>query len=155
VPPPVDPGAPAPFPAAAGAPVPVPPAPAKKKSPVKKIVSVLAVIAVAVAVKFGVSAVLGGGEDKAAEAKVGDCLAALPEVAVGEEENAPNAKVVECTSTEAAYNVVGRIENQTEAQAKANTDCEQYAAEGEEYSIYYAIPVGGTGYLLCLKPKAA
>ncbi|WP_329107409.1 porin [Micromonospora sp. NBC_01699] len=134
--------------------MPVPPAPAKK-SPIKKIVSVLVVIVVAVAVKFGVGAVLGGEEDKAAEAKVGDCLAALPEVAQGEEKDAPNAKVVECTSTEAAYNVVGRIDNQTEAQAKATTDCEQYAAEGEEYSIYYAIPAGGTGYVLCLKPKAA
>jgi hypothetical protein len=139
-----------------GAPVPVPvPTPPAKKSPAKKIVSVLALIAVVVVIgvlKFGVRTLLGG-EDKAAEAKVGDCLAALPKVADGEQKSAPNAKVVACTSTEAAYNVVGRIENQTEAQAAASTDCEQYAAAGEEYAMYSAIPPGGTGYLLCLKPK--
>ncbi|MEV4631563.1 hypothetical protein AB0J90_35370 [Micromonospora sp. NPDC049523] len=158
MPPPVDPAAPAPFPAVAGdpgAPVPVPAEPVKKKGPIKKIVSVLAVIVVAVAVKFGAGAVLGG-EDKAAEAKVGDCLASLPEVAEGEEKSAPNAKVVECTSTEAAYNVVGRVENQTQEQASNTTECDQYAAEGEEYYTYYSIPAtGGTGYVLCLKPKKA
>ncbi|MFK3981080.1 hypothetical protein ACI2K4_11965 [Micromonospora sp. NPDC050397] len=149
VPPPVDPAAPAP----AAAPVPV--SPPAKKSPVKKIVGVLAVIVVAVVVKVAVGTVLGGvfgGEDKTAEAKVGDCLAALPEVAEGEEKEAPNAKVVECTSTEAAYSVVGRIDDQTEAQAAASTECAQYAAEGEEYATFYTIPPGGSGYVLCLKP---
>ncbi|RKR90237.1 hypothetical protein BDK92_4605 [Micromonospora pisi] len=155
-PPPVPPAAPVP-----GTPVPPPfdsapvsaPPPAKK-SPVKKIVSVLVVIVVAVAVKFGLGTVLGG-EDKTAEAKVGDCLAALPEMTEGEEKAAPNAKVVDCTSTEAIYNVVARIENQTEEQASNSTECEQYAAEGEEYAMFTAIPTGGTGYLLCLKPKKA
>lgn len=150
------PGAPVPPPVDSATPVPapVPEPPAKKNSPVKKIVSVLVVIVVAAVVKFGLGAVLGG-EDKTAEAKVGDCLAALPEVAEGEEKEAPNAKVVDCTSTEAAYNVVGRVENQTEEQARVSKDCDQYAAEGEEYAMFSAIPTGGTGYILCLKPKKA
>lgn len=142
-------------PAAAPVPAPVPVPPPAKKSPVKKIVSVLVVIVVAVVVKVSLGTVLAGvfgDEDKTAEAKVGDCLAALPEVAEGEEKAAPNAKIVDCTSTEAAYNVVGRIDDQTEAQAAASTDCAQYAAEGEEYATFYTIPPGGTGYVLCLKP---
>ncbi|MFI6759137.1 hypothetical protein ACIBF5_08345 [Micromonospora sp. NPDC050417] len=133
---------------------PVPAPPPQKKSPVKKIVSVLVAIVVAVAVKFGLGTVLGG-EDKTAEAKVGDCLAALPELGEGEEKAAPNAKIVDCTSTEAVYNVVARVENQTERQASESTECEQYVAEGEEYAMFTAIPTGGTGYLLCLKPAKA
>lgn len=138
-------------------PAPAPAAP-PKKSKGKRVLGILAVILVALVVgglKFGVASLVANAffGDKAKDAKVGDCIAQMPSVAVGEQTEA-DAKVVDCTAGDAAFTVVGRVENQTQAQAKDSTECEQYVKEGEEYSVYYSIPDGGTGYLLCLKPKA-
>jgi hypothetical protein len=146
---PVAPGFPAPPPAAPEAP---------KKGGSKKLLGILgAVIAfvVVAGLKFGIGSAIGGffNEDKTADAKVGDCIAELPEVAAGEEETTNNAKVVGCTSTEAAYNVVGRVEGQTQAQARLGTACEQYIKEGEDGYVFYSIEPGKTGYLLCLTKK--
>ena len=50
--------------------------------------------------------------------------------------------------------MVGRVDGQTEAQAKAGTACDQYFKEGEEGYVFYSIEPGKTGYLLCLTKKA-
>ncbi|GAB3945711.1 hypothetical protein GCM10027614_37950 [Micromonospora vulcania] len=141
---------------------PVPPAPVESEtkksgaSKVLKVVGAIVVIVVIAGLKFGLASAIGNflNKDETADAKVGDCIAELPEVSGTKEEEANDAKVVECTSTDAAYNVVGRVDGQTEAQAKAGTACDQYLKEGEEGYLFYSIEPGKTGYLLCLTKKA-
>ncbi|WP_307847045.1 hypothetical protein [Micromonospora sp. D93] len=116
--------------------------------------AVLAIVVIA-GLKFGVASAIGNffNKDETADAKTGDCIAELPEVTGTEQEEVDGAKVVECTSTDAAYNVVGRVDGQSEAQAKADTTCTQYFKEGEEGYIFSSIEPGKTGYVLCLTKK--
>ncbi|GGO02781.1 LppU/SCO3897 family protein [Micromonospora parathelypteridis] len=130
-----------------------------KKSGAKKVLGVVgAVLAIVVVagLKFGVASAIGNyfNKDETAAAKTGDCIAELPEITGTEQETVDGAKVVECTSTDAAYSVVGRVNDQSEAQAKADTTCEQYFKEGEQGYIYSSIEPGKTGYVLCLTKKA-
>ena len=103
--------------------------PKAEKSGAKKalgiIGAILAVVVIA-GLKFGAASAIGNffNKDETADAKAGDCIAELPEVTGTEQEEVDGAKVVECTSTDAAYNVVGRVDGQTEAQAKADTTCD-------------------------------
>ncbi|MFG1839223.1 hypothetical protein ACGFH8_12395 [Micromonospora sp. NPDC049175] len=133
--------------------------PEVKKSGAKKALgiagAILAVLVVA-GLKFGVVSAIGNliNKDETAAAKAGDCIAKLPEVTGTKQEKVTDARIVECTSTEAVYNVVGRVDNQTEAQARADTACEQYFKPDEEGYIYSSILPGKTGYVLCLTKKA-
>ncbi|MGS2614303.1 LppU/SCO3897 family protein [Micromonospora sp. LZ34] len=132
-----------------------PPAQPAKKSGGKKVLGIVGAIVVFLVIaglKFGLGNVLN--KDETAEAKAGDCIAELPEITGTEEEEVDNAKVVDCTSTEAVYNVVGRVDGQTEAQAKTGEACEQYIKEGEDGYVFYSIEPGKKGYLLCLTKKA-
>ncbi|MFB9546014.1 LppU/SCO3897 family protein [Micromonospora sagamiensis] len=90
--------------------------------------------------------------DRTADARVGDCLAPLPDVAEGGQRRAAEARVVACASPDAAYDVVGRLDGQTEEQVRDGRQCEPFVAEGGTYYTYSSIPPGGTGYLLCLVP---
>lgn len=90
--------------------------------------------------------------DPTADARVGDCLAPLPEVAEGGQRQA-QARLVACASPDAAYDVVGRLDGLTAAQAGEHNRCEPFVAEGGTYYTYRSIPSGGTGYLLCLRPR--
>ncbi|MEW2144030.1 hypothetical protein AB0869_14570 [Micromonospora vinacea] len=116
--------------------------------------AILAVVVIA-GLKFGVASAIGNyfNKDETADAKTGDCIAELPEVTGTEQEEVDGAKVVECTSTDAAYNVVGRVDGQSEAQAKADTTCTQFFKEGQEGYIFSSIEPGKTGYVLCLTKK--
>ncbi|GLZ57475.1 MULTISPECIES: LppU/SCO3897 family protein [Micromonospora] len=116
--------------------------------------AVLAIVVIA-GLKFGVASAIGNyfNKDETADAKTGDCIAELPEITGTEQEEVDGAKVVECTSTDAAYNVVGRVDGQSEAQAKADTTCTQFFKEGEEGYIFSSIEPGKTGYVLCLTKK--
>ncbi|MEU7619158.1 hypothetical protein AB0B27_24100 [Micromonospora rifamycinica] len=161
---------PAPQAEPAGRPEPVTPAPAaapeqpqqpegSKGGGAKKALGIIGAIVaflVIAVLKFGAASAIGNflDPDETAEAKAGDCIAELPEVTGTEEQSVNDAKVVGCTSTEAVYNVVGRVENQTEAQAKAGKACEQYIKEGDDAYLFYNIAPGGKGYLLCLTKKA-
>ncbi|MEU8208468.1 hypothetical protein AB0B85_04610 [Micromonospora sp. NPDC049044] len=133
--------------------------PEVKKSGATKILgivgAVLAVVVVA-GLKFGVVSAIANvvNKDETAAAKAGDCIAELPEVTGTKQEKVTDARIVECSSTEAAYNVVGRVNDQTEAQARADTACEQYFKPEEEGYIYSSILPGKTGYVLCLTKKA-
>ncbi|MEU4470104.1 hypothetical protein [Micromonospora sp. NPDC023888] len=133
--------------------------PEVKKSGATKVLgivgAILAVVVVA-GLKFGVVSAIGNvvNKDETAAAKAGDCIAKLPEVSGTKQEKVTDAKIVECTSTEAAYNVVGRVDGQTEAQAQASTACEQYFKPDQEGYIYSSIMPGKTGYVLCLTKKA-
>ncbi|MEV4811215.1 LppU/SCO3897 family protein [Micromonospora avicenniae] len=139
--------------------VPPPAEPEAKKSGGKKALSIIGAIVVFVVIaglKFGVATAIRNVFDKdaTAEAKVGDCIAKLPEVLGTEEEEVDDAKIVDCTSTEAVYNVVGRVDGQTEAQAQAGTACEPFFKEGQDGYLFYSIEPGKKGYLLCLTEKA-
>ncbi|WP_240639064.1 LppU/SCO3897 family protein [Micromonospora ureilytica] len=116
--------------------------------------AILAIVVIA-GLKFGVASAIGNffNKDETADAKTGDCIAELPEVTGTEQEEVDGAKVVECTSTDAAYNVVGRVDGQSEAQAKADTTCTQFFTEGQEGYIFSSIEPGKTGYVLCLTKK--
>ncbi|MEU5675041.1 hypothetical protein ABZ749_32960 [Micromonospora sp. NPDC047753] len=132
--------------------------PKAEKSGAKKVLgivgAILAVVVIA-GLKFGVASAIGNffNKDATADAKTGDCIAELPEVTGTEQEEVDGAKVVACTSTDAAYNVVGRVDGQSEAQAKADTTCTQFFKEGQEGYIFSSIEPGKTGYVLCLTKK--
>jgi hypothetical protein len=87
--------------------------------------------------------------DKAKDAAVGDCIASSQDVKVDETTEA-EAKVVDCTSGDAAFTVVGRVDGETDTKSKS---CEKFFKENEEYYVYSSEAKGG--YLLCLRPKAA
>ncbi|MFF3866941.1 hypothetical protein [Micromonospora sp. NPDC001898] len=134
--------------------------PEKKRSVGRKVlgaVGVLLAVGVVAALKFGVGSAVATAFDKdgTADAKTGDCLAELPDVAEGERKDASGAEVVACTSSQAAYTVVGRVNSQTEAQARTGKACEPFLQPGQEGYFFYNIKPGSTGYLLCLTRKAA
>ncbi|MEU1400310.1 hypothetical protein ABZ403_30145 [Micromonospora zamorensis] len=131
---------------------------AKKSGGMKVLGIVGAILAIVVVagLKFGLASAIGGyfNKDETADAKAGDCIADLPEVTGTKQEKADGAKVVECTSTDAAYTVVGRVNDQSEAQAKAGTACDQFFQNDEEGYIFSGIEPGKSGYVLCLTKKA-
>ncbi|MDM4722516.1 hypothetical protein QTQ03_24065 [Micromonospora sp. WMMA1363] len=132
--------------------------PAKKSGGKKALGIVGAIVAflVIAGLKLGVASAIGNffDTDATADAKAGDCIAELPEVTGAEQERVDGAKVVECTATDAAFAVVGRVDGQTEAQAREGTACDQFFKEGEEGYIFSSIEPGKTGYVLCLTKKA-
>ncbi|MET7945737.1 hypothetical protein [Micromonospora sp. NPDC005324] len=152
------PAAETPQPAAQQPAAPQPAEPKADKSGAKKalgIVGAILAVVVIAGLKFGVVSAIGNyfNKDETAAAKTGDCIAELPEITGTEQEEVDGAKVVECTSTDAAYNVVGRVDGQSEAQAKADTTCTQFFKEGEEGYVFSSIEPGKTGYVLCLTKK--
>ena len=123
-------------------------APAKKKGGVGKIVGVIVAVVVAVCIGGGFFLVRNFLDaDATKEATAGSCIANLPAVAEGEDKEANDATVVDCTDATAAYKVEGRLEGKTEDEAKSETICAAYPTA--EF-VYRAIPAGGTGYVLCL-----
>ncbi|GGM19750.1 hypothetical protein GCM10011608_00440 [Micromonospora sonchi] len=153
--PPTPPGAPAP--PAAGV-QPPPPAESEQRSGggKKKLLSVvgaIAAFAVVAGLKFGLGSLRNS--DEAAEAKVGDCIAELSATNLGEKETkVDGAEVVACTDSKAVYNVVGRVDGQTEAQASSGEACDQYFKEGDDGYVFSSIKPGSTGYLLCLTKRS-
>jgi hypothetical protein len=122
-----------------------------KKSAKARVLSILGVIVVVIigaAIKFGIGSALN--KDEAKEAKVGDCVAAQGKVPTQEGKTSEaEAKVVDCTSTDAAYTVVGRVNGETDTNSKS---CDQYFTdEKADYFVYSSS--AGKGYLLCLKAK--
>ncbi|WP_433652712.1 LppU/SCO3897 family protein [Micromonospora zamorensis] len=132
---------------------------AKKSGGGKKalgIVGAILAIVVIAGLKFGLASAIGGffNKDETADAKAGDCIGQLPEITGTKQEKVDGAKVVECTSTDAAYTVVGRVNDQSEAQAKAGTACDSFLQNDEEGYIFSSIEPGKSGYVLCLTKKA-
>jgi hypothetical protein len=124
-----------------------------KKSAKARVLSVLGVIVVVIivaAIKFGIGSALN--KDEAKEAKVGDCVAAQGKVPTEEGKTSEaDAKVVDCTSKDAAYTVVGRVNGETDTNSKS---CDQYFTdEKADYFVYSS--TSGSGYLLCLQAKKA
>ncbi|MGN9808014.1 LppU/SCO3897 family protein [Micromonospora sp. BQ11] len=143
----------------AGVQAPPPAEPPAKKSGRRKalgIVGAIVAFLVIAGLKFGLGTAIGNvlNKDETAEAKAGDCIAELPEVTGPEQEEVDGAKVVDCTSTDAAFTVVGRADGQTAAQAGTGEACERYFTEGQDGYVFSSVEPGKTGYVLCLTKKA-
>ncbi|MFU8870616.1 hypothetical protein [Micromonospora sp. SL4-19] len=90
-----------------------------------------------------------GGGDGTAEAKAGDCVAELPMIAGMEAKPADDARVVGCGSAEAAYSVVGRVQDASAARNRSASACEPYFRPGDDGYLLYRVG-DGDGYVLCL-----
>jgi len=127
------------------------PIPAQKGGASKVILGIVAVLAVVVLAVVAVVVVRNvlATTDPTRDAKAGDCLANLPQAAPGQETNVKDVKVVACDSPDAKYTVSGRVDDVTAEQASVDEVC---AAFKDATMRFYAIPAGGKGYVLCLKP---
>lgn len=129
----------------AGPPLPpAPPAPSNTKRPKGKIImwSLLAVVIVVVVI-FGVRNSLSSPSNAA----VGDCLkgtATNSETAT----EVNDFQTVACTSSDAKFKVLGKIENKTEAEFEGDRAiCDKFPATTAEY---WGGKQGEKGYVLCL-----
>ncbi|MDQ7908713.1 hypothetical protein RB614_29690 [Phytohabitans sp. ZYX-F-186] len=129
----------------------VAPAPEKRGGASKVIIGVVGVLAIVVLAVVAVVVVRNvlSVDDPTQDAKADDCLANLPQATAGQETSVTDAKVVACDSADAKYAVVGRVDDVSAAQASVDEVCAAYA---ETTMRFYAIPAGGQGYVLCLKP---
>jgi hypothetical protein len=118
---------PAPAPGAPGRPM-DPGKPLFKRPAVLGLVIPVAVIALLVVANLG----------SPSSADVGSCV-----VNKGTVSN-PNVKVVDCSSSDADFKVVGKLDNSTNAD-----ECEQF----EGYSVSYTEERGSSKYTLCLAPN--
>jgi hypothetical protein len=119
-------------------PPPLPPNPRPKKSIGRRIV--LGVIALGLVI-IGVLAWKAAQHSPDA-AKVGDCVSRV---------GTNDIKIVSCTDSTAAFKVVGKVNNQTEAAFQISTGsiCKPFPAAK---SAFWKGKVGSTGYVLCLGP---
>jgi hypothetical protein len=86
--------------------------------------------------------------DPTKDAQAGQCLAGLPNVEPGQDQEATGAKIVDCADSSAVYRIESRLDNQDSAQAKSVDVCK---GSPEATVIYRAVPDAGSGYVLCLK----
>jgi hypothetical protein len=108
---------------------------------------IFAVVAVLLVAGIAFAAYQWVNRDPTKNAAVGNCLADLPAVAVGEDHPVGKARIVDCADPAAVYLVRGRLDGQTIAQATDPTICQQF--EDSRY-VYRVVPDEGTGYVLCL-----
>ncbi|GLW31419.1 LppU/SCO3897 family protein [Actinoplanes regularis] len=130
-----------------GFPPPIPDAP--KKSAGKKVLSILGtilVVLVFVGLKFGLRTALA--DDPTADAKVGDCISVSDKVK-DNETTETEADIVDCSSKEALFVVVGRVEGTSDVEGPA---CDKFFTENDKDPA----ALGSTkkdDYLLCIKAK--
>ncbi|HSK95177.1 MAG TPA: hypothetical protein VK891_01045 [Euzebyales bacterium] len=80
----------------------------------------------------------------ATSAAVGDCL---------RRSSGESVAIVPCDDPEAEFEVVGRVEDQTEIEAGITT-CSPFADRGAT-QVYWEGEQGGTGFVLCLADNGA
>lgn len=127
--------------------------PAKKRGVGKIIFSVLGVIvvvAIIAVVKFGAGEVLAFITGDTAKAEVGDCITQTKNTS---DQNAEDMKIVDCADPEAAFEVVGVVENKTDTESK--TACIDFAS-AESYLFMWEGEKTETtkGRVICLAPIA-
>ncbi len=119
-----------------------PPAANKKQ---KILVRILIAVVVAIAV-FALKGVFFGG-DSTGDAKAGDCISS--DKAVSDEGTTETgADVVECSSGDAAFTVVARVDGESSPQSKS---CDKFFQPSEEFFVFASN--SGDGYVLCLRPR--
>jgi hypothetical protein len=123
----------------------------KKKGGAGKVVlrigAAIVVALVIAGLKFGIASAIFGGDD-AKDAKAGDCIASGKQVK-DEGTTKTDADVVDCTSSDAKFTVVARVDGESSPDSKS---CDKFFKEGEEFYVFGS--TSGDGYLLCLRPKA-
>lgn len=119
----------------------------------KKIGGIIAAVLIGLVIT-GVRWYLKQDKDPTAEAKAGDCIA-MEAVKEGETSDASDAKVVDCNSAEAKYNVIGRVDNKTEDEFNADNEAKICTEAGfaETESWIWSGEPGGNGYILCLTER--
>ncbi|GIF43342.1 LppU/SCO3897 family protein [Actinoplanes xinjiangensis] len=131
---------PAPFPGTEGKP---------KSKTGRKILGVVGAVVVGVifvVIKVGIGDALS--EDPTKDAKAGDCLGISQEVK--ETTTEVDAKIVDCTASDAKYTVLGRVEGIKDENSPACDDIINTGLkEGEEGAVIASQE--DKGYLLCLK----
>jgi hypothetical protein len=125
-----------------------PPQPApKKRGRARIIVGVVALVVVAGVVIAGVIS----SRSNPSNAKVGDCLKGS-EVTSTAAQDAGDVKIVDCTSADAKFKVVGKVDNKTKAQFTTDdTICQPYVQAGATTALWGG-KSGSTGFVLCLGP---
>ncbi|GID26584.1 LppU/SCO3897 family protein [Paractinoplanes brasiliensis] len=110
------------------------------------VAAVVAGLVVAAAV-YALSGLFLGG-DGARDAKAGDCIASDKKVE-DEGTTETGADLVDCSSAEARFSVVARVDGENSTQSDS---CNKFFQEKEEFYVYASRD--DEGYLLCLKPRA-
>jgi len=123
----------------------LPPVPEEKPSLRRKLLKALGVI-VGLIVVLVIKTVVFGDEARAAE--VGDCIAASKDVSASGATDT-EAEVVDCGSSKAAYEVVGKVIGVSDTASKS---CDQYFKEGDEFVVYGSKSSTGE-FLLCMRPR--
>ncbi|MGK5680932.1 LppU/SCO3897 family protein [Actinoplanes sp. URMC 104] len=108
------------------------------------VLPIVVAVVVALAVWAVTALVLGG--DAARDAKAGDCIASDEQVA-DEGTTETGANVVDCSSDDARFSVVARVDGESSTQSKA---CDKFFQQNEEFYVF--ANSAGKGYVLCLKP---
>ncbi|MER5400405.1 hypothetical protein [Streptomyces sp. NPDC002599] len=117
---------------------PAPPTQPKRKITFKLVKNVVVVVAVAVAVIGGYIA----SRDDANTAAVGDCMHRGSSNSTN-----PDLEVVECSSSQAEYIVLAKVEGSFTS-AAADSKCEEKA---KDFQYSYTESGDGSDFLLCLK----
>jgi hypothetical protein len=117
------------------------PEPARKRSRRGKVIGV---VLVGVFIAILAALTIYAKRTSPSGAAVGDCLRRGMQDAVA---------VVPCGDPEAEFEVVGRVEDQTEIEAGIST-CSPFADQGAT-QVYWEGEQGGTGFVLCLADSDA
>lgn len=123
------------------------------------ILGVVGVVAVGIIIKIAIGAGVGVAanalaEDPTKDAKVGQCIGSLPELAEGERDRLVDVGVVDCNDTDAESVIVGRVDNLTLLQAQEEERCMEFIAEGRSGSMVWPTEAEENKfYVLCLEDK--
>ncbi|HEX6681785.1 MAG TPA: hypothetical protein VF062_03280 [Candidatus Limnocylindrales bacterium] len=111
---------------------------------VLSILGVIVALAVYGVIRYGISGLVDLVTGDTSTAKVGDCIT--------ETQDANDMKVVDCTTPEAAFKVVGVVDDKTQAEAEAS--CTTFAT-AESYLFRYEgnLTDATKGKVLCLEPN--
>jgi hypothetical protein len=123
----------------AAGPPPGPPARVNKKSPVRRVVIGLVVVAVIAVLAF-IGRLVTDNPDVAG---TGDCLSGG---------SAAELKVVDCADAGAEYKVVGKVDGKSQADFRTGGASFCRPFQGATRAFWKGT-VGGNGYILCLTPN--
>jgi hypothetical protein len=121
--------------------------PQPKKSGAGRLIVGIAVALIVALGVYSLASLLLGGDD-AKDAQAGDCIASDQEVKT-EGTTETGADVVDCSSAEAKFTVVARVDGEGSTQSKA---CDKFFKAEEVFYVF--ANSAGDGYVLCLRPKS-
>ncbi|MDP9799309.1 hypothetical protein J2S43_007821 [Catenuloplanes nepalensis] len=153
------PGQPPAFGAPGYAPPPQEPQKSGGKGRLAGILGIVGVVAVGILIKVALGAGVGAAAnamlpDPTKNAKVGECVGKLPELAEGETDRQVDVGIVDCNSADAQSTIVGRVDNLTLLQAQEEERCVDFLQEGQSGSMIWPMEAAENEYyVLCLADK--